>query len=496
MKKGQIVRGTVIEISFPNKGRVEVKPEDNEDIEEPEVLNVTNVILGAYVECIVKKTRKGKAEGRLKRVIAPSLLEDASLACPHYEDCGGCLYQTLPYDEQLELKKVEIANLFAPVIGENFDKVFENIYPSPREYYYRNKMEFSFGDAYQDGPLALGMHKRGSFYDIVSIRDCRICERDMNEVVRITLDYFTKHNISFYHRMRHSGYLRHLLIRQTSITRDIMVDLVTSKETPTLLGVPASEAEGISGGLKESDIPEEELLDGWKEALLAGNYEGQISGILHTRNDREADVVEDHGTDILYGKDWFEEVILGLSFKITPFSFFQTNSEGAETLYQMVRDYVSTSHYSNGKCVYDLYSGTGTIAQLIAPVAEKVIGVEIVEEAVEAARENARENGLSNCEFIAGDVLKVLDDIEEKPDFIILDPPRDGVNPKALKKILNYEVDNIVYIACKPSSLVRDLPVFFENRYEVKRIGGVDMFPFTPNCEVICLLSKAVEKKN
>lgn len=490
MKKGQIVRGTVIETTFPNKGRVEIHPHNNEGMEEAEELSVNNVILGQFVECSVKKARKGKAEGRLLQVLRPSLLEDESLACPHYKECGGCLYQTVEYDEQLELKKVKIGKLFAPVIGESFGQIYEGVLPSPREAYYRNKMEFSFGDAYQDGPLALGMHKRGSFYDIVSLTDCRICEKDMNEVLRITLDYFTKHNISFFHRMRHKGYLRHLLVRQTSVTKDIMVDLVTSAEAPTLLGVPVNEEEGLRGGNKPADITEEALLNGWKEALLAGNYEGQISGILHTRNDREADVVEDHGTDILYGKDWFEEVILGLSFKITPFSFFQTNSEGAEVLYQLVRDYVKDADYSDGKCVYDLYSGTGTIAQLIAPVAHKVIGVEIVEEAVEAARENAKANMLDNCEFIAGDVLKVLDDIEEKPDFIILDPPRDGVNPKALKKILNYDVDSIIYIACKPTSLVRDLPMFFEAGYEVKRIGGVDMFPGTPNCEVAALLSK------
>ena len=157
---------------------------------------------------------------------------------------------------------------------------------------------------------------------------------------------------------------------------------------------------------------------------------------------------------LLYGRDYIEEEVLGLHFQISPFSFFQTNTKSAERLYSKAREYAGDT---KDKLIFDLYSGTGTIAQMLSPVASKVIGVEIVEEAVEAARENAKSNGLDNCEFIAGDVLKVIDTIEEKPDLIILDPPRDGINPKALLKIINYGVDEIVYISCKPTSLARDL---------------------------------------
>ncbi|MCR4674045.1 MAG: class I SAM-dependent RNA methyltransferase [Lachnospiraceae bacterium] len=493
MKKGQIVKGHVTIMDFPNKGFVEVRPEDNEGISEPEMLRVNNAVLGQIVECSVKKARKNKAEGRLLSVLAPSLLESKEDYCPHFGECGGCLYQKIPYDNQRELKEEQLRRLLAPVIGDDFVNLFEGVISSPREEYYRNKMEFSFGDAYQNGPLALGMHKRGSFYDIVNVEGCRICEKDMSEVLRITLSYFEKKNISYYHRLRHNGYLRHLLVRQAAATDEILIDLVTSGEEPTLLGVDINGNQGedadLSLGLMKADISEEDLLEGWKNALLEGNYKGEITGILHTRNTREADVVEDHGTKVLYGKDSFDEILLGLKFHITPFSFFQTNSLGAEVLYMKVRDYIQST-FSGGACVYDLYSGTGTIAQIMADAADKVIGVEIVEEAVEAAKENAKENGLNNCEFIAGDVLKVLDDIEEKPDFIILDPPRDGVNPKALKKILNYGVNSMIYISCKPTSLARDLPAFFEAGYEVKKISAVDMFPSTANCEVVCLLKK------
>ena len=194
---------------------------------------------------------------------------------------------------------------------------------------------------------------------------------------------------------------------------------------------------------------------------------------------------------MLYGQDYFYEELLGLKFKITPFSFFQTNSLGAEVLYDTVRQYIGDT---SGQKVFDLYSGTGTIAQILAPVAEHVTGVEIVEEAVEAARENAALNGLSNCDFIAGDVLKVLDTLEEQPDLIVLDPPRDGIHPKALPKIIRYGVDRMVYVSCKPTSLARDLIVLQAGGYQVERMALVDMFPFTGHVETVCLLSNRKPK--
>ena len=221
---------------------------------------------------------------------------------------------------------------------------------------------------------------------------------------------------------------------------------------------------------------EEELLGGWKQMLLALPLSGSFAGILHTKNDSLATAVLNDGTDVLYGQDYFYEELLGLKFKITPFSFFQTNSLGAEVLYDTVRQYIGDTR---GQKVFDLYSGTGTIAQILAPVAEHVTGVEIVEEAVEAARENAALNGLSNCDFIAGDVLKVLDTLEEQPDLIVLDPPRDGIHPKALPKIIRYGVDRMVYVSCKPTSLARDLIVLQAGGYRVERMALVDMFPFT-----------------
>ena len=239
-----------------------------------------------------------------------------------------------------------------------------------------------------------------------------------------------------------------------------------------------AEAKGLS---------EREMETAWAERLRALELDGRIVGILHTYNDSLADVVQNDRTEILWGRDYFYEELLGLRFKISPFSFFQTNSLGAEVLYSTAREYIGET---KDRVIFDLYSGTGTIAQILAPVAAKVVGVEIVEEAVEAARVNAQLNGLSNCSFIAGDVLKVVDELQEKPDLIVLDPPRDGIHPKALQKIIDFGVERIVYISCKPTSLARDLELLQGRGYRVEKAVGVDMFPWTGNVETVVLLSK------
>ena len=214
---------------------------------------------------------------------------------------------------------------------------------------------------------------------------------------------------------------------------------------------------------------------------------GSIVGILHMINDDPADAVKADKTEVIHGKDFFFEEILSQIFKITTFSFFQTNSFGAEVLYGIVRDFVGDM---KDKSIFDLYSGTGTIAQVLAPVAKKITGVEIVAEAVESAKMNAALNNLSNCDFICGDVLKILDELTDKPDIIVLDPPREGIHPKALDKIIKFGVNRIVYVSCKPTSLSKDLEVLNENGYRVKKVKCCDMFPWTRHVETVCLLEK------
>ncbi len=471
MKKGQVYEGIIERVDFPNKGIIAA--------EDGKYVTVKNGICGQRVSFSVNKVRKGKCEGRILEVLERSPLELEQPPCAHFGSCGGCTYLSLPYEEQLHQKEEQVKRLLEAVI--DYEYQFLPIKPSPRQFAYRNKMEFTFGDEYKDGPLALGMHKRGSFYDIVSVSDCQIVDEDYRKILRCVRQFFGERRISFYHRLRHTGYLRHLLVRKAVKTGEILIDLVTASP--------------------EAGQNEDELLDGMVQELRRLSLQGVITGILHTRNDGVADTVADEGTDILYGRDYFYEELLGLRFKISPFSFFQTNSLGAEVLYQTARDFIGDSLKAPedgdaGSVVFDLYSGTGTIAQILSPVAKKVVGVEIVEEAVEAAKENAALNGLGNCEFIAGDVLKVLDGITEKPDFIVLDPPRDGIHPKALEKIIRYGVEKMLYISCKPTSLARDLEILQARGYVVERVCCVDMFPATANIESIVLLSKLHTKQN
>ena len=461
MKKGEIYEGIIEKVDYPNKGYVYV---------EGQKVLVKNGIPGQKVRFCIHKKRSGRAEGRLLEVLEKSPLEQREPVCSSFPACGGCMYQTMPYEEQLNMKERQIRELLdqALLTGGQTDAEgkpdyrWEGIYGSPREFGYRNKMEFSFGDEYKDGPLSLGLHKKGSTYDVLNTGDCRLVHEDMTAILNCVWNYFRSRNVSYYRKMQHVGYLRHLLLRRGVTSGEILVHLITTSQ-------------------------EEHDLEPLKKELLALPLEGRIVGIMHIINDSLSDVVQSDETRILYGQDYFYETLLGLRFKISTFSFFQPNSLAAEVLYSIVRDYIGST---SGMEVFDLYSGTGTIAQLLAPVAKEVIGVEIVEEAVKAAEENAALNGLSNCRFIAGDVLKVLDEIPEKPDTIILDPPRDGIHPKALPKILSYGVENIVYISCKPTSLARDLEAFLAAGYRVVRGCCVDQFCETVHVETVVLLSQ------
>lgn len=458
MKKGEILEGIIEKTEFPNKGIV--------FIEGVKVL-VKGGLPGQKIRFSISKKRGGKCEGRLLEVLEKSPLETREALCPHFGQCGGCMYQNLAYEDQLKMKEDQVKSILDQVCKEY---EFEEIIASPQEWYYRNKMEFSFGDEFRDGPLALGLHKKNSFYDIVSVSSCKIVDDDFNRILSETLKHFRESGLSFYHKMRHEGFLRHLLIRRAATTGQILVCLVTA-----------------SGCERDASLAGKADLRGWVSKLQGLKLNGTITGILHITNDSLADIVKSDKTDLLYGQDYIMEEILSLKFKISPFSFFQTNSLGAEVLYEKAREYVGDTA---DKTIFDLYSGTGTIAQMLAPVAKKVTGVEIVEEAVEAARENAALNKLTNCEFIAGDVLKVVEELQDKPDIIVLDPPRDGIHPKALQKIINFGVEKIVYISCKPTSLARDLVVLQESGYQVKKVCAVDMFAQGVNVETVCLLSK------
>lgn len=545
MKKGNIYEGIVKKVEFPNKAYVEVIEKDENGNEQKTLTIVKGALPGQKIKFRAKKVRKDKSQGILLEVTEKSPLETAEPMCSRFGKCGGCNYQTLPYEKQLELKRNQVLEIIDNVyktldssLGIKKDYIYDGILPSPEIKGYRNKMEFSFGDEYKGGPLTLGLHKKGSVHDIVNASGCQIVDDDYSKVIDCIVEYFREKQIPHYNKNTHQGVLRHLLVRRAVSTGELLVALVTSSQ---------------------QDISE--YVSEVSEKLNGLEYNGKLTGFIHIINDGLGDVVKSDKMHIISGKDWFTEKILGLQFKISPFSFFQTNTKGAEVLYTRARNYVlgremagigknrvdagmdaDSSDIADGysemtadssdivdgysemgtenvdlagvcsektesekkpdtgkssefkdKVVFDLYSGTGTIAQIIAPVAKKVIGVEIVEEAVEAAKENAAINGLDNCEFIAGDVLKVIDEIDEKPDYIILDPPREGIHPKAIRKIIDYGVENIVYISCKPTSLSQDLATFETFGYHVERVSNVDMFPGTVHVETVCLLSRKAQ---
>ena len=473
MKKGDVCEGIIERYDFPNKGSFQV---------DERKVTIKSALPGQKVKYMVTKKKSGMAEGKVLEVLERSPLEDVEPTCPYFGACGGCAYQTMSYDNQLKLKADMVKALLDRVLlaedSNSKDYEWEGILGSPSQTAYRNKMEFTFGDAYKDGPLALGLHQKGSFYDILTVDGCEIIGADWSRILTATLAFFSGRNVPFFHRMRHEGILRNLVVRQSRANGQFLINLVTSTQW---------DAYGF-------DV--KQLLQAFVEMLLelekSDAFAGSIAGILYTENDALGDVVQSDRMELLYGQDYIEEEILGLKFKISPFSFFQTNTGGCEVLYEKARDYImrGSVKLDSDKTVFDLYSGTGTIAQMMAAVSKKVIGIEIVEEAVEAAKENAKANGLSNCEFIAGDVLKAIDLVDEKPDLIIVDPPRDGIHPKALEKILAFGVGEIVYISCKPTSLARDLETIIRRGYRVDKVCCVDQFPRTSHVETVVLLSQ------
>ena len=416
-------------------------------------------ITGQKVKASVKKANSQKAEVKLLEVLEKSPLETEQ-ACKHFGQCGGCTILSLPYEKQLEIKKQQILDLFESHDIKGFE--FLGIESSPNNTCYRNKMEFTFGNEMKDGPLTIGMHKKGRHIDIVTVDGCMLIDQDFIKILTATEEFFRAEGLPYYRGNDHKGYLRHLVVRKGIKTNEMMVMIVTSTQL-------------------DYDM------DKYKDMLLGLDLDADLASVLHCLNDNLADAVKCDELRVLHGRDHIYEELLGLRFKISPFSFFQTNTLGAEKLYSMAREFVGD--YKD-KVLYDLYSGTGTIGQVMASAAKQVYGIELIEEAVVAANQNAKLNGLDNCEFIAGDVLKVIDEIDEKPDYIILDPPREGIHPKAIRKIIDYGVENIVYISCKPTSLSQDLATFETFGYHVERVSNVDMFPGTVHVETVVGLQR------
>ncbi len=414
-------------------------------------------ITGQKVKAVVKKARSKKLDVKMIELLEKSDLE-TNKTCKHFGECGGCSMLSVPYEKQLQIKEKQVMDLF--LSQDIFGFQFMGIEKSPQDTKYRNKMEYTFGDEKKDGPLTLGLHKKGRHIDIMTVDDCFLVDDDFIKVLTSTVKYFDEKKLPYYKTINHKGYLRNLVVRKGINTNELMVNIVTSSQ-------------------EDFDMSE------YKDLLLSLDINSKIVSILHTINDGLADAVNCDELKVLYGRDYLNEEVLGLKFKVSPFSFFQTNTKGAEKLYSIAREFIGEH---KDKVVFDLYSGTGTIGQVMASSAKKVYGIEIVEEAVKVANENAKLNNLSNCEFIAGDVSKTIKNLKTKPDLIIVDPPRPGVHKDAIKDICGFEAKEIVYISCNPKTLVLDLVEFMNFGYKVEKVKCMDMFPNTPHVETVVKL--------
>ena len=387
-------------------------------------------------------------------------IEAGRAVCPSFGRCGGCTYLGLSEEECLGIKEAQVLKCLE---DEGVDtSVFTGITAAPLTYRYRNKMEYTFGNEVKDGPTILGLHAVGSFISITPCGSCVLVPEDFNRLLTATQGFVSGKGYSHYHKKLHRGLMRSLIIRRGVRTGELLVNIVTSSD----------------GEFDE---------DGYKRHIMSISFDDNIVGILHTINDSRSDALVAEEVRILYGRDWYSEEILGLKFRVGAFSFFQTNVEAAERLYL---DAVSLIDSFEDKTVFDLYCGTGTITQFMARKAKKAVGVEIVEGAVRTASDAAKINGLDNCEFIAGDVGEVLSALETLPDVIVVDPPRAGIMPKALARILSYGVENIVYISCNPKTLASNLRAAALAGYDPARIRAYDNFSFTKHTECIALLER------
>lgn len=380
--------------------------------------------------------------------------------CPISENCGGCIYQGVSYEEQLAEKDRGVR-----ILLEKYDvdpSVYHGMVPAMERYRYRNKMEYTFGDLEKDGPLTLGMHKKKHFMSIVTSDCCQLVPEDFNRILRGTLEFCRERGYRFYHKMSHEGLLRNLVVRRGVKTGELLVDIVTSSQV---------------------EFDEEGFLD----MILGLPLDEKIVGVLHTTNDRVADAVIDEGTKILFGRDYYNEEILGLKFKVSIFSFFQTNIPAIERLYSDALDLMPDIDSKN---VFDLYCGTGTITQLMASRARHVTGIEIVQDSVDSALANTEINGIENCDFICGDVLKVIGQVEEKPDMIVVDPPRAGMHDKVVDILSGYGIPQLMYISCNPKTMCINLQRFKSNGYEPVFIKSYDNFPGTKHVETVALLKR------
>jgi len=441
-------------------------------LEDGKVLFVENAVPGDVIHARIVKQKKNWAEGKIMELVKPSP-DRIDPFCPHFGICGGCKWQMLPYSHQLQYKQQQVQDQLQR-IGHVELPEMSPILGSPKERFYRNKLEFTFsasryltdqeiaeakGEKIEGGP-ALGFHAPGMFDKVVPIHTCYLQPEPTNILLSVLRTYSQSRGLAYYDYRAQHGWLRNAVIR-VARTGEVLINMVFHHEDR-----------------KEREDLLQHILD-----KVPG-----ITSLHYTINGKVNDSIHDLEVHTFFGKGYIEETLDEYRFKISPKSFFQTNTYQAETLYTVTRDFAGLT---GNEVLYDLYCGTGSIGIFCSKGAKKVIGIEVVEDAVKDAAENAALNNLSHCAFFAGDVASVCtnDFFEQhgRPDVIITDPPRAGMHEKLVRQILELRAPKVVYVSCNPATQARDLQLLDES-YRVTRLQPVDMFPHTHHIENVALL--------
>ena len=434
------------------------------------VIFINGAIPGDICNITVFKKRRKYWEARVDKIIKKSKYR-IEPKCSHFGTCGGCKWQNMQYDAQLNFKQNEVLNNLSKIGGVTIDK-YNKILGSKKTYNYRNKMEFTFSNKRwltQEEILsneniadknALGFHVPGMFDKVIDIKTCHLQDEPSNTIRNRIREFALNNKLSFFDLKKQEGLLRNLMIRISKIG-EIMV-LV----------------QFFNDDSKKINLLMSFIKDSFSE----------ITSLLYTINTKPNNTIYDQEIICYSGKNYIREKIENLTFKIGPKSFFQTNSEQAKLLYSSVR---KLANIKNNDVVYDLYTGTGTIAQFISNNAKKVVGIDSVPEAIDAAMESAKDNNIRNCIFYSGDMKNIFSDEfilkNGKPDVIIADPPRDGMHKKVIEQLLKILAKRIIYVSCNPATQARDLALLKE-KYNIKEIQSVDMFPHTHHVENILSL--------
>ncbi len=434
------------------------------------VIFIDKAVPGDIVDVELLRRKKKFYEGKIQNLIKPSDHRTEPF-CDHFGVCGGCKWQHLNYDAQLQFKQKSVSDALQR-LGKVDVSQMEAILGSSESRYYRNKLEYTFSDKrwLTDGDMrsgetmemnALGYHIPGRFDKILDIEHCYLQADPSNEIRNKVREYALNAQISFYNLKNHEGSLRNLIIR-TSSTGELMVIVVFAY----------ADEDQIEGMMK----------------FIASDFPG-INSLLYIINHKKNDTIFDQEIHTYKGADHIFENMDGLKFKIGPKSFYQTNSAQAFELYKIARDF---AEFKGDELVYDLYTGAGTIANFIAGKVKNVIGIEYVPTAIEDAKINSEINGIKNTSFFAGDMKDILDEdfikTHGKPDVVITDPPRAGMHPDVVKRLLEMEAEKIVYVSCNAATQARDIELL-NSKYEVGRIKPVDMFPHTQHVENVVLLT-------